>query len=255
LPISSFMNPAEFANIAGSERDFWWYRGMRLILFRMLERYAPGRKIARALEVGCGTGYFASLLQNEHRWPIVAMDISADGLGYAQGLGVRWPVQGDMVSLPFATGAFDMVVSMDALPHLPRGLERAAIAEMARVLEPGGMLIIRAAALDALRSRHSQFVAERQRFTSTKLIDAASESGLRVLQCTYANCLLAPVAFLKFRVLEPLLRSAPASGVEMVPPWLDRLLYVPLVMESRWLGGGGRLPVGQTLILFAEKAR
>ena len=31
------MNPAEFANIAQSEGDFWWYRGMREILFRMLD--------------------------------------------------------------------------------------------------------------------------------------------------------------------------------------------------------------------------
>src|SRR2546426_5085286 len=28
------MNPAEFANIARAEQDFWWYRGMRQILFR-----------------------------------------------------------------------------------------------------------------------------------------------------------------------------------------------------------------------------
>ena len=32
----SGMNPAEFANIRQSEEHFWWYRGMRAILFRML---------------------------------------------------------------------------------------------------------------------------------------------------------------------------------------------------------------------------
>ena len=33
----SGMNPAEFANIRQSEESFWWYRGMREILFGMLD--------------------------------------------------------------------------------------------------------------------------------------------------------------------------------------------------------------------------
>ena len=65
------MNPAEFANIAASERDFWWYRGMRDILFRMLDPHLAGRSIRRALEGGCGTGYFSHLLQSERKLPVV----------------------------------------------------------------------------------------------------------------------------------------------------------------------------------------
>ena len=62
MPLStSPMNPAEFANIANCERDFWWYRGMRKILFRMLDRHLAGRRIGRALEAGCGTGYLSWL--------------------------------------------------------------------------------------------------------------------------------------------------------------------------------------------------
>src|ERR1017187_6649062 len=44
--MSGFMNPAEFANIRQSEENFWWYRGMRASLFRMLEPHVAGRTIA-----------------------------------------------------------------------------------------------------------------------------------------------------------------------------------------------------------------
>ena len=37
--MTGFMNPAEFANIAKSEKHFWWYRGMRTILFRLVDPY------------------------------------------------------------------------------------------------------------------------------------------------------------------------------------------------------------------------
>ena len=122
------------------------------------------------------------------------------------------------------------------------------------VLAPGGLLILRTAALDALRSRHSQFVCERQRFTRARLAEATQRSGIRVLRCTYANSLLLPVALAKFRLWEPLLAKAPESGVKPVPGWLDRILYGCLWLESKWLGGGRDLPLGQSLILVGEKA-
>jgi hypothetical protein len=61
------------------------------------------------------------------------------------------------------------------------------------------------------------------------------------------------VALAKFRICEPLLRSKAQSGVRPVSPWLDRILYLPLEWESRWIGAGGNFPLGQSLILLARK--
>lgn len=251
--VTPLMNPAEYANIARSERDFWWYRGMRQILFHLLDRYLAGRPIARVLEAGCGTGYFSWLLQNQRHWPVVPMDISPDGLRYARQMGVERVVQGDARNLPFATGAFDLVLSLDMLVHLPRGTELAAAREMTRVLRRGGLLVVRTPALELLRSRHSEFVGERQRFTRRRLAELFSGPGLKVLRATYANSLLMPLALAKFRLWEPLLRAPASSGVEPVAPWLDRLLYAPLAVEAAWMRMGGNLPIGQSVLLVGEK--
>jgi len=248
-----FMNPAEFANIARCEQDFWWYRGMRKILFRFLDPYLGERKLTRALEAGCGTGYFSHLLQTERRWPVIPVDISWDGLAYARRMGIERPVQSDICHLPFASGAFDLVLSIDVLPHLPEGVDRQAAAEFARVLAPGGLVVIRAAALDILRSRHSAFAYERQRFTRRQLIAMAESASIRVLRCTYLNSLLLPVALFKFRVWEALLRQPASSGVQPVAPWLDRLLYSALALEAGWIGAGHDFPAGQSLLLVGEK--
>jgi SAM-dependent methyltransferase len=252
--MSGLMNPAEFANIAHSERDFWWYRGMRGILLRTLDPYLAGRSIRRALEAGCGTGYFSRLLQTERRWPVVPMDISADGLRYARGMGIERPVQGDVRSMPFEAGTFDLVFSIDVLAHLPRPDEQSAAREMARVLTPGGLVAVRTSAFDFLRSRHSEFVFERQRFTRRRLMELFTAAGIRVMRCSYANSLLLPLAAVKFRLWEPLLRRRPASGVEPLPGWLDRMLHGTLAAEAAWLGHGGNLPVGQSLILIGQRA-
>lgn len=253
MPPTTPMNPAEFANIARCERDFWWYRGMHKILFRLLDRHLEGRRIARALEAGCGTGYLSHRLQKERHCPVVPMDISPDGLRYARAMGVERAVQGDATNIPFAGGAFDLVLSVDVLAHLDRGTETAAAREMARVLAPGGLVVVRTSALDILRSRHSEFAYERQRFTRRRLMEVFESAGFRVVRCTYANSLLMPVALAKFRLWEPLQRGPAATGLEPVAPWLDRLLYLPLALESSWIGAGLNFPAGQSLLLVGER--
>jgi SAM-dependent methyltransferase len=251
--MSGFMNPAEFANIRRSEENFWWYRGMREILFRMLEPHLAGRKIGHALEAGCGTGYLSQRLQRERGWPIVPLDYSGDGLRYGRELGVGNAVQGDIRSLPFCNGAFDLVMSLDVLAHLPPGEEPAAAQELSRVARPRGLIVVRTSALDILRSRHGAFACERQRFTRRRLMGLFAGAGVRPLRCTYLNSLLLPVALAKFRVWEPLLRRAPESGVQPVAAWLDRLLFAPLAVEAAWLGAGRNFPAGQSVLLIGEK--
>jgi SAM-dependent methyltransferase len=247
------MNPAEFANIAAAERDLWWYRGMKQILFAMLDPIARASHFERVLEAGCGTGHLSATLAARYGWNMTPLDADAAGLGYARDSGLRRLVQGTITALPFRNESFDAMLSIDVIPHLDRGQEHLAFAEFARVLKPGGLLVVRAAAFDALRSRHSEFVNEVQRFTRPQLSAAAERAGLCVERATYANSLLLPIAAFKFRIWEPLTQQAPASGVGPVPGWLDALLYTPLRMEAALIAAGRSLPVGQSVILIARR--
>jgi hypothetical protein len=104
-----------------------------------------------------------------------------------------------------------------------------------------------------LRSRHSVYTCERQRFTHARLVSVASAAGIRPLRCSYANALLFPVALFKFRVWETLLASRPSSGVTPVPRWLDVLLHVPLAFEAAAIGVGINFPIGQSLLFAGMK--
>ena len=184
---------------------------------------------------------------------MVPLDFSGDELHHARELDVGNPVQGDIRCLPFGEGAFDLVLSLDVLAHLQRGEELRAARELVRVARRGGLVVVRTSALDILRSRHGAFAFERQRFTRRRLMELFAGSGIRVLRCSYLNTLLMPIALLKFRVWEPLLRKAPESGVQPVARWLDRLLFAPLAVEAAILGAGTNLPAGQSLLLIGEK--
>ena len=243
---------------------------MREILFRVLDRIelpraleskaqrAPGAPAcAEVLEAGCGTGHLSKSLQERYGWRMTPLDLGREGLDYARGYGLERLVQGNVTALPFAAEAFDALVSMDVIVHLPRGEEGGALAEFARVLRPGGLLVLRVAALDILRSRHSAFAHERQRYTRDRLVASLKLAGFDIDRATYLNSLLMPVALFKFRVWEPLTNAPPASGVEIAPGAkagaLDKLLYLPLRAEAAWVGRGGSFPLGQSLLVLARK--
>lgn len=106
----------------------------------------PGRQFERALEVGCGTGYFSlNLLSAGLLRDVTCTDISPGMVSAlnenARRLGLEnvRATRADAESLPFADGTFDIVLGHAILHHIP-DLDRA-FAEFHRVLRPGGMIV------------------------------------------------------------------------------------------------------------------
>jgi ubiquinone/menaquinone biosynthesis C-methylase UbiE len=106
------------------------------------------RRPARLLEAGCGEGEFAERVVRELGAEVVALDLSAHMVESARARGIDARV-GDVQELAFAEGEFDVVVANWMLYHVP-DLDRG-IAELARVLRPGGRLVAATFGEDNLR--------------------------------------------------------------------------------------------------------
>lgn len=119
---------------------------------RVLEALAlrPGERL---LDVGAGPGFLAADAA-ERIGPsgyVYGVDISEPLLAYArEQAGVPWLEfrHGDATALPFDDGAFDAAVSMQVLEYVPD--VDAALAEIARVLRPGGRALVVDTDLDSL---------------------------------------------------------------------------------------------------------
>jgi len=106
----------------------------KALLWRTLEEWQP----KRVLEVGGGQGELAERMVHELGARVTFLDLSPRmvELARARGIDAR---EGDVQQLPFDDASFDTVVSAWMLYHVP-DVDRA-LAEIARVLEPGGALI------------------------------------------------------------------------------------------------------------------
>jgi len=85
------------------------------------------------------------------------------------------------------------VTSFDVIYSLEDEAERAAIAEMFRVLKPGGTLIVNAAALESLRGNHSVLSGEVRRYSKGDLRRRLQQAGFRVAHSTYTNFTILPL--------------------------------------------------------------
>lgn len=96
---------------------------------------APGGSVG---DLGCGPGHVAAYLAGRGV-PVLGVDLSPGMLAQAPpGLPV---VAGDLRALPLADGALTAAVAFYSLIHLPPGAEVSALAEIRRVLAPGGVLL------------------------------------------------------------------------------------------------------------------
>jgi ubiquinone/menaquinone biosynthesis C-methylase UbiE len=115
--------------------------------FRAALSVASGRKISQVLDVGCGAGQELLPFVKDLRARCVGVDISPEAVQLAQrqflDLGLSAQVEFTCCSaesLPFPNNTFDLVTCRLALPYTHNA---TALSEMARVLRPGGVLILK----------------------------------------------------------------------------------------------------------------
>jgi len=110
-----------------------------------LHRYAIVSELARGklvLEIGLGEGYGSSLIVQAAK-QVVGMDVTPGLVKYARaehGNGKLFIVSGRYTEIPLATGRVDLVMSFGIVEYCNQG--ESMMAEIARVLRPGGIVII-----------------------------------------------------------------------------------------------------------------
>jgi SAM-dependent methyltransferase len=227
--------------------DYWWYTARAGMLETVLSRYV-GRP-RRVLDVGSADGPSVGWLRG-HDGLHVTLDVDIRGLN-AGG------VCGSALALPFADASFDVVGAFDVVEHCAP--EETAMAELARVLAPGGSLLISVPAYQWAWSDFDVANGHHRRYTRSRAIRAVEAAGLEMRRATYAFTAVFPL-FAAERLLRRLkdpFRKGDTGAADIVelpqpPGWLSRLLLRLCAVDQRLLRSRN-LPFGSSVVVAATK--
>jgi SAM-dependent methyltransferase len=240
------VEPDEYDRMAAVAERHWWYRATRAALAELLAPHLPPG--ARVLDAGGGTGATGGWLTG--RASVVALDpVGAAVARYRRDRPGAQPVVGDITRLPLRDGALDAVVCVTVLYHAAVADPGAAVAELARVVRPGGVVCLWEPGVRRLRRAHDRVTHGARRFALADLRALATGAGLEVVRATGAHVYLVPAAAAK-AVLER--RRPPASDLEHADDGLHGLLPALAGLERRLLGRVS-LPAGLSVAVVARR--
>jgi ubiquinone/menaquinone biosynthesis C-methylase UbiE len=241
------MHIDEYRKLAEIEDVMWYFHALNQ---RMLLPLQPWRgKPARVLDAGCGTGgLIRSLSRQEPHWSITGLDFSPIACSLARESTSVETVQGSITDLPFPQASFDIVTCADVLSQVPDG--STALREFARVLRPGGVVVINVAAYRWMWSYHDETCETHHRYRKSELLRMVRACGLRPHQASYANMFIFPLIIARRKLFPP---RAATGDVRQYPILVNIFCRSMAHLEHAWLRHGGILPTGSSVFLAARK--
>ncbi len=184
------MYSSEYSLMYRSEEKLWWYIGLRGVLKYYMQQYSAPHQ--RVLDVGCGTGKNMDFLKSLGYINVQGIDYSREAIEFCHKRNLKQAQVGSITNIAFADNSFDVVYCMDVLGCLDEADRNLAVAELLRVLKPGGLFMANSASLNIFRSQHDDVGNIKIRFNKQNIrsLFKGFDDGLKKL--TYRVFLLSP---------------------------------------------------------------
>ncbi|AFY30302.1 class I SAM-dependent methyltransferase [Cyanobium gracile] len=238
----------EYRKLAETEDRMWYFHALHQ---RVLLPLRPWRgKPASVLDAGCGTGGLIRCLSSqEPLWTLTGLDFSPIACSLARERTSARIVEGSITEMPFPPCSFDIVICADVLSQIKGG--SLALHEIARVLRPGGVMVINVAAYRWMWSYHDEQVETKHRYRRSELTRMARSCGLRPLEASYVNTIIFPLIIARRKILPP---KAATSDVMVYSPLVETTFAFMAKIEHTWLRLGLSFPTGCSVFLAASKS-
>ena len=162
----------------------------------MIERLGDLGNQPILADIGCSTGYLLEDLRTHFpRASLVGIDGVYAGLAIAHtSIGDAGLSQADAVQLPIANEALNGVLSANLLEHIAD--DRAALAEIHRILRPGGVAVLVVPRGARLHDYYDRYLHHERRYRRDELARKAREVGFEVLEDVHLGTIVFPAFWL-----------------------------------------------------------
>jgi SAM-dependent methyltransferase len=241
---------AEYDTLFELEDTYWWYVARRKLIADMIRRLPISDGTGGlVLDVGCGAGGNERMLSQFGK--TVLMDASPMAMLYCSKRGSERLVASSGCQMALKDDSIGLITALDVLEHLDKDME--GLAEVYRVLKPGGYFVATVPAFGFLWSEHDEALHHRRRYTGYELRNKLAVAGFDVVRCTYfITFLFFPIAVI--RMLQGIFKknAYPKTSHVVLPGWVNSAIGALLDVE-RALCRSINLPFGVSLLAIGRK--
>lgn len=248
------MELKEYKVMYDIEENYWWYVGLRNLVFSFINKINSKNEKLNILDAGCGTG---KILENFNAYKAYGIDFSEEALRFCNFRNLNNTLRASICDLPFKNNSFDIVTSFDVLCCIDVDYDMKILEELYRIMNKNGVLFLNLPAYNFLQSTHDKAVHIKHRYLLNEVKRKIERAGFIVEKITYRNCFLFPLAFIVriFKKIFMLKKLGVKSDLISLPGPLNKLLASILFFENKLIISGVNFPFGLSLYCVVRKTK
>ncbi|HWA36126.1 MAG TPA: class I SAM-dependent methyltransferase [Cyclobacteriaceae bacterium] len=248
------MNREYYLKYYGFEKNHWWFRARAEILRAYILRNWKSKPGSRILNVGAATGGSIEWLGKIA--PVTSLEFDAECVSFIKDTLKAEVIQGSILSLPFASNSFDLVVAFDVIEHVDDDVK--ALDELARVCSNGGTVLVTVPACMKLWSDHD-IINEHKRRYDTGMLKAKLNGmygGKLTFISYFNNHFYYPILVARKvkNFISRILKNTPRSDFETFKTgWLNGLFFLVMSREKERIARRRAFGKGTSILAHWKK--
>jgi SAM-dependent methyltransferase len=235
------MDPQHLKELLNVEQTYWWNVAKTELVQHLLGCWFPPP--GRLVEGGIGGGSNLRAFQ-QMGYDVLGLDSCPESVEHTMSRDLSAQVHDLQQPWPVDPGSIRAIVLLDVLEHLPDPV--MALKQTARLLEPGGGLVVTVPAYPALLGPWDEMLGHLRRYTKTSLMEQAAKAGLSPLWISYWNSFALPVA-IGVRLKQRLFPRRHSAEFPRVPNSVNEGLKLLAKLERHLLSSIS-IPAGVSLV-------
>lgn len=233
-----------------NENSYWWFIARNEILKQTVENFCDLNENFNLLDVGCGTGGFASSLLSQCN--VIGMDTSDIALEYSRKRGLKNLhncILSDFDKSQY--GHIDAITILDVIEHIED--DKQVVKDAYNLLESGAYMIASVPAYQWLWSQHDVIHMHYRRYNLSNFKSLLKGAGFKIMYASYFNTLLFPPAVMK-RFVENITKTEKSieTPIDEVPDFVNKLFTSVFRLEKKWIPKV-KVPFGLSIVVVAKK--
>jgi len=232
------------------ENEYFWFIARNKIVLELFKKYCPIESKSKVLDIGCGTGGFASLLLDKYE--VHGMDTEPLALKYSEQRGIEHLYNCYLEDFPNKNIKFNTAFMLDVIEHIED--DNNVVQTAYNLLPNDSYFVATVPAYKWLWSAHDITHMHYRRYTLSKFTQLIESKGFRIEYSSYFNTFLLPIAILKRFIDKITFKKVRPDDppVDMVSPFINKIFTKVFLSELPFLKKIS-FPFGLSIIVIAKK--